>query len=200
VRLNARRAEICRTAAQIFLERGFDGTSVSDLARALGMTKAGLYHYFMSKEALLFEIMNFGLDQVRDEVVIPVRAMRDPETRLRQIVMRHARITTRARGAVARLVDETRALPPAFRKRVEQRQRVYFDLIRDTLSELKASGRLRDIEPTVAAFSLLGMILWLPRWYRQGGRLTQDKVAAQIAELAVGGLLRPAGRAGRHRT
>jgi AcrR family transcriptional regulator len=197
VKPNARRAEICRTAAQIFLERGFDGTSVSDLARALGMTKAGLYHYFISKEALLFEIMSFGLDQVRDEVVVPVRAVRNPEARLRQIVIRHARITTRARGAVARLVDETRALPPSLRKKVEQRQRVYFDLIRDTVGELKASGRLRDIDPTVAAFSLLGMILWLPRWYRQGGRLTQDRVADQMAELAVSGLLYPAKRSGR---
>src|ERR1700736_1380005 len=59
-RLNDRRAEICRTAAQIFLVRGFDPTSVNDAARALGMTKAGLYHYFPSKEALLLEIMTFG--------------------------------------------------------------------------------------------------------------------------------------------
>jgi TetR/AcrR family transcriptional regulator, cholesterol catabolism regulator len=193
-KLNARRAEICRTAAQIFRERGFDATSVSDIARALGMTKAGLYHYFTSKEALLFEIMSFGLDRVRDEVVVPVRAVHDPETRLRQIVMRHARITTRARGAVAQLVDETRALPPAARKKIEQRMRVYFDLIRDTLGELKAAGRLRDIDPTVAAFSMLGMILWLPRWFRQGGRMTHDRVAAEIADLALGGLLRPADR------
>ena len=191
-KLNARRAEICRTAAQIFRERGFDATSVSDIARALGMTKAGLYHYFTSKEALLFEIMSFGLDRVRDEVVVPVRAVHDPETRLRQIVIRHARITTRARGAVAQLVDETRALPPAARKKIEQRMRVYFDLIRDTLGELKAAGRLRDIDPTVAAFSMLGMILWLPRWFRQGGRITHDRVAAEIADLALSGLLRPA--------
>src|SRR5713226_2567579 len=87
-----RRAEICRTAAQIFRDRGYDATSVSDIARALGMTKAGLYHYVDSKEALLFEIMTYGLDRVRDEVVLPARAIRDPEERLRQIVIRHARI------------------------------------------------------------------------------------------------------------
>jgi len=62
-----RRAEICRTAAQIFRDRGYDATSVSDIARALGMTKAGLYHYFDSKEALLFEIMTYGLERVRDD-------------------------------------------------------------------------------------------------------------------------------------
>src|SRR2546427_7821222 len=97
-RLDARRAEICRAAAQIFRDRGFDATSVSDIARALKMTKAGLYHYFTSKEALLYEIMMFGLDRVRDEVVIPLQAVKDPEERLRQLVVRHARITTRAHG------------------------------------------------------------------------------------------------------
>src|SRR6478736_7357909 len=88
--LSSRRGEICRTAAQIFRDRGFDATSMSDLARSLGMTKAGLYHYFESKEALLFEILSYGLDRVRDDVVLPVRGIRDPEERLHQIVMRHA--------------------------------------------------------------------------------------------------------------
>jgi AcrR family transcriptional regulator len=187
--LNGRRAEICRTAAQIFRDRGFDATSVSDVARALGLTKAGLYHYFDSKESLLFEIMSFGLDRVRDEVVIPVRAIRDPEQRLRQLVVRHARITTRGQGAVAHLGDEIRALPPAARRQIEQRHRVYFDLIRNTLTELKRAGRLRDVDVTVAAFSVIGMILWLPRWFRQDGRLSQEQVAEQIAELALGGLI-----------
>ena len=57
---DSRRAAMCRAAAQIFRDRGFDATSVSDIARALGLTKAGLYHHFESKEALLFEIMSFG--------------------------------------------------------------------------------------------------------------------------------------------
>ena len=189
-RLNSRRAEICRTAAQIFHDRGFDATSVSDIARALDMTKAGLYHYFTSKEALLFEIMAFGLDQVHDEVLMPVRTIRDPEVRLRQLIVRHARITTRARGAVTFLVDETRALPPAQRKKIERRMRVYLDLVRDTLDELAKAGRLRDVDRTAAAFSVIGMILWLPRWFRHGGRLTPEEAADEIADLALGGLLR----------
>jgi len=186
-----------RTAAQMFRHRGFDATSVSDVARALGLTKAGLYHHFESKEALLFEIMMFGLDKVRDEVIVPVRAIRDPEQRLRQLIVRHARITTRGHGAVAHLGDEIRALPPAARKQVERRMRVYFDLVRDTLGELQADGRLCDVDRTVATFSLIGMILWLPRWFRQDGRLTQEQVAESIANLALGGLIR---RRPRHRS
>ena len=194
-RPDPRRSEMYRTIAQLFRDRGFDATSVSDIARALGLTKAGLYHHFDSKEALLFEIMMFGLDKVRDEVILPVRAISDPEERLRQLITRHARITTRGHGAVAHLQDEIRALPPPARKQVEHRMRVYFDLVRGTLDELRAAGRLCDVDTTVATFSLIGMILWLPRWFRQDGRLTQDHVAENIANLALGGLVPPRARA-----
>lgn len=195
--VESRRVEICRTAAQIFRDRGYDATSVSDIARALGLTKAGLYHYFDSKEALLFEIMTYGLERVRDEVVLPVRAIRDPEERLRQIVLRHARITTDGRGAVAHLGDEIRALPPTARRQIEERMRFYLDLVRGTLVELKNAGRLQDVDPTVAAFSILGMVLWLPRWFRQDGRLSQERVASEITKLALGGLIRQAKPRGR---
>src|SRR5262245_52764948 len=105
----SRRAELCRTAAHLFRDRGLDATSGSDVARALGMTKAGLYDYVESKEALLFEIVGYGLDRVRDEVVVPIRAIRDPEERLHQIVIRHDSIATQGRGAVTHLNDEIRA-------------------------------------------------------------------------------------------
>jgi TetR/AcrR family transcriptional regulator, cholesterol catabolism regulator len=189
-RPDPRRAAMYRTVAEIFRDRGFDATSVSDVARALGLTKAGLYHHFESKEALLFEIIMFGFDKMRDEVIVPVRAIRDPEERLRQLILRHARIITRGHGAGAHLNDEMRALPAAARKQIEQRMRVYFDLVRDTLGELDAAGRLQSVDPTVATFSLIGAILWLPRWFRQDGRLSQEQVAEQLVKIALGGLIR----------
>ena len=198
-RLDNRRAEICRTAAQIIREQGYDATSVNDIARALGITKAGLYHYISSKEALLFEIMSFGMDQIDAEVIAPLAGVRDPEERLRQILIRHATIATRAHGAVAQLADEIRALPPPARRKIQQRTRDYFHLVRDTLAELKTAGRLRDVDLTVAAFTLLGMILWTPRWFRQGGRLTSEQVAAEVAQIGMAGLLRPPARPRRRR-
>lgn len=188
----ARRAEICRTAAQVIRDRGFEATSVNDIARALGITKAGLYHYISGKDALLLEILTFGMDQIDAEVVVPVRQVEDPEERLRQIIIRHARIVTRAQGAVTHLGNEVRGLPAAMRKKVERRHRVYFDLIRDTLNELHLQGRLNDVDQTVAAFSILSAILWLPRWFRPGGALNAEQVSVEIAKIALGGLLRPA--------
>jgi AcrR family transcriptional regulator len=185
-----RRAEICRAAARIFRDRGYDATAVSDIARALRMTKAGLYHYFPSKEAMLFEIMSFGMERMEDEVMRPARNLRDPEARLRQMITQHARIITRAEGAVAQLFHEQRALPAAMRKVVNEQERRYFHLVRDTLEELKAAGRLREVDPSIAALSLIGMIQWLPRWFREDGPLTVDEAALEVTDLAFAAVLK----------
>ena len=88
------------------------------------------------------------------------------------------------------------------RRQIEDRMRIYIDMIRGTLRELKTAGRLRDVDPTVACFSVVGMILWLPRWYRQGGRLSQEQVANEIMKLAVNGVVqrRSVARLRVHRT
>ncbi|MFL6253563.1 MAG: TetR/AcrR family transcriptional regulator [Pyrinomonadaceae bacterium] len=188
---NERVAEIYRTAAQIIRRKGYDATSVNDIANALGMTKAGLYHYINGKKELLYDIMNFGLGELDEEVATPARAVRDPAARLRFIVDAHARLVTRGQGAITILVDEVTALTPAQQRKITQSKRAYFDFLRGTLDELKAAGKMQDVDTTAAAFSLLGMINWLSRWFQQGGALTEEQAAEQIVKIALHGLLRP---------
>lgn len=192
---NDRLAEIYRTAAQIILRKGYDATSVNDIANALGMTKAGLYHYINGKKELLFDIMNFGLDELEEEVVTPAHAIADPSARLHFIIESHARLVTRGQGAITILVDEITALTPAQSRKITSRKREYFDRLRELLNQIKSEGRLADVDTTVATFSLLGMINWLSRWFRQDGALTEEHVAAEIAKIALHGLLRPESRA-----
>ncbi len=175
----------------MFRDRGFDATAVSDIARALRMTKAGLYHYFPSKDAMLFEIMSFGMERMEDEVIRPAKTQRDPAKRLREMLLRHARIITRAEGAVAQLFHEQRALPAGMRQVVNQQERRYFHLVRDALKELRSAGRLRAVDPSVAALSLIGMVQWLPRWFREDGALSIDEAAGQLADLAVAAVVLP---------
>lgn len=189
---NERLAEIYRAAAQIILRKGYDATSVNDIADALGMTKAGLYHYINGKKELLFDIMNFGLGELDEEVAAPARGIEDPAARLRFVVAAHARLVTRGQGAITILVDEITALTPPQQRKVTQRKRAYFDFLRGTLDELKAAGQLQDVDTTAATFSLLGMINWLSRWFRQGGALTEEQAADQLVRIATHGLLRPA--------
>jgi TetR/AcrR family transcriptional regulator, cholesterol catabolism regulator len=196
---NERLAEIYRTAAQIILRKGYDAASVNDIANALGMTKAGLYHYISGKKELLFDIMNFGLDELEEEVAVPARAIKDAEARLRFIISAHAQLVTRGQGAITILVDEVTALTPAQGRKITRRKREYFDNLRDLLDELKANGRLQDVDTTAATFCLLGMINWLSRWFRQDGALTAEQAAAELVKISLGGLLVAQSRAAKTR-
>ncbi len=186
-----RLAEIYRAAAQIILRKGYDATSVNDIANALGMTKAGLYHYINGKKELLFDIMNFGLWELDEEVAALAEAIDDPAARLRFIIDAHARLVTRGQGAITILVDEVTALTPAQQRKITQSKRKYFDFLRGTLDELKAAGKMQDVNTTAAAFSLLGMINWLSRWFQQGGALDEEQAADEIVKIALHGLLKP---------
>ncbi|HEY8711732.1 MAG TPA: TetR/AcrR family transcriptional regulator [Thermoanaerobaculia bacterium] len=194
VQSDGRAGEVYRTAAEMILQKGYDATSVSDIAGALGITKAGLYHYIHGKTQLLFDIMQYGLDQLDREVAQPAKEIADAETRLRFMIGMHARIVTRAHGAVTILVDEARALAPAQNRKITRRKRDYFDFLRATLREMKGERKLRDVDVTVAAFSLLGTINWLSRWYRPDGALDEEQIAEQIVDIALNGLIRPAAR------
>jgi hypothetical protein len=114
------------------------------------------------------------------------------------MITQHARIITRAEGAVAQLFHEQRALPASMRKVVNEQERRYFHLVRDTLEELKAAGRLREVDPSIAALSLIGMIQWLPRWFREDGPLTVDEAALEVTDLAFAAVLKT-GRPARRR-
>ena len=190
-RLNPRRFEICMKAARIFVQKGFDATSVSDIAAALGVTKAGLYHHIESKEALLYDIVSLGMDWLDEDVIRPVSGIADPETRLEQILVRHATLTACNEGWITILLDDIEALKPPQRRGIEHRKRVYVEIVRNTLVELQRAGRLRPLDPMVAALGVLGMIVWLPRWVKPRRSLSCDQVARQIADIALAGLLLP---------
>jgi AcrR family transcriptional regulator len=191
--VDGRAAEVYRTAAKLILEKGYDATSVGDIADALGITKAGLYHYISGKTELLYDIMKYGLEELEREVMVPAREIGDPAERLRFLVTTHAQIVTRGDGAVTILVDEARALTPVQYRKVTKLKRAYVDYIRETLEELRAAGKLRDVDITVAAFSIIAAVNWLSRWYRPGGALSANEIAEQITDIALNGVMRRQG-------
>jgi TetR/AcrR family transcriptional regulator, cholesterol catabolism regulator len=190
-----RRAEIYNAAAKIISEKGFDAMTMNDIAQAVGMTKAGIYHYIEGKQNMLFAIMNYGMDKLDNGVIAPASQIEDAEKRLISIIEYHAKLITQGTNAITVLVDEVAGLSAVQRKKIIQRKRVYFDFIRDTLNTLKEDGKLKDVDTTVAAFSILGMLLWISRWYHAEGKLTSDQVADEVLKIAVGGMLRTPKRA-----
>lgn len=191
-----RLAEIYRAAAQIICDKGYDATSMNDIAEAVGITKSGLYHHVSGKRNLLFSIMNFGMDSLEEQVIVPALEIKDAEQRLRTIIGNHvqlitSRSTVRGNNPVSIVVDEVSGLTLPQRRKIDQRKRAYVDLIRAALTQLKDEGKLRDLDVTAATFSLLGMILWLSRWYSPQGRLSPEQVSEEVTKIALSGLLRP---------
>src|SRR5688500_10971580 len=185
-----RRAEIYNAAEKIICEKGFDAMTMNDIAQAVGMTKAGIYHYINGKKDMLYAVMSYGMDSLENNVIAPASVCKDAQQRLREIISNHARLISTGQNTIAIVVDEVTGLAPAHRKKINQRKRLYLDFIRDTLKQLKEEGRLKDVDVTVAAFSILGMILWLSRWYRQDGKLNSEEVTDEILKIALGGVLR----------
>lgn len=188
--------QIYRAAAWLFCEKGYEATSMSDIAERVGITKAGVYHFIQgTKQELLFEIISFGLDRLDAIVIEPARAIPAPEARLRFIIASHVGLiisgsTSEGYNPVTIVVEEVSGLAPQQLQLVNQRKRGYVDLVRDTLKELQGEGKLKDVNPTVTAFSLLGSILWVARWYRASGSLTAETVAAEISKIVFGGILK----------
>ena len=87
----ARNEEIFRTAAELMVTRGYAGTSMGDLAKAVGMTKAGLYHHISSKQDMLFQILLHAMEGLERTVIEPAKHIKDPEERLREILRLHVR-------------------------------------------------------------------------------------------------------------
>jgi AcrR family transcriptional regulator len=170
--------------------KGYEATSVNEIADAVGLTKAGLYHYIRGKEQLLFAIMNYAMDVVDTSVTGPARNIADPELRLQTMLESHMEIVLKGVGAVTNLLEEAWALTPAHRRAIRARERAYFEAIRSALAQLAVLGKLRDVDPTVATFSLLGMVLWISRWYRRDGALSPQAALKDYLEIAMSSVLK----------
>ncbi len=176
--------------------KGYEATSMNDIADAVGLTKAGMYHYIPGKEHLLFEIMSFAMDMVDQDVIGPAQDLADAEQRLRTMIDRHARRILQSGGEVTILLEEMWALTPVHRRTIRRRKRVYFETVRRTLEQLASEGRLRKVDPSVATFSLFGMINWISRWYRRDGKLPPEAIVTDFTEIAMSSVLRSDSRTG----
>jgi TetR/AcrR family transcriptional regulator, cholesterol catabolism regulator len=199
------RQEILRTAARLFQQRGYDATSMNDVAASLKLSKGGLYHHFQSKDEILFEIMNHAMDITEERVLAPVRAIADPEDRLRALIRLHMEIVLSPRDReITVMLHENHPLPPALRKRINTRKKEYVHFVETLMAEVQQSAAKKSpkqsdrivqrpgasaVTPRAAAFALLGMINWIYQWYKPEGDLQANNLIPQFTELVFGGIL-----------
>jgi TetR/AcrR family transcriptional regulator, cholesterol catabolism regulator len=183
--------EICRVAARVFYEKGYTGASMQEIAEAVGLTKAGLYHHIGSKDRLLFEIMNYGMDILKETVLDRVAEIQDPRRRLRETIAGHIDLIVRARDLeITVILHENRSLQGVWREKINARKRQYIIFLENLITEVqKNSSAAPVISPKVAAFALLGMINWLYQWYDIQGPIAERELAQAYTDFFLRGLL-----------
>ncbi len=184
---------IMETAARLICERGYEGTSMQEIAAACRMTKAGLYHHVQNKEQLLFDIMSYGMSAFEQQVLDQVRELPDPVERLRECMRLNIHLVTGGCSKeVIIILHEHATLTGEARAFIDGRKKRYVRFLEDSFSEAVRLGRIRPVQPTVAAFSFLGMVLWIYKWFQPDGRLSAEQVSDGMVDLLFTGLVAPA--------
>ncbi|HXV59622.1 MAG TPA: TetR/AcrR family transcriptional regulator [Vicinamibacteria bacterium] len=189
-RLNQRRAQILEKAAHLFCVKGYDSTSMSDIADEVGITKAGLYYFVESKEHLLYLITDYGLDLLDETVIQPLEVVAEPRQHLQQLIRLHVHMVLNRPREVTIILHERTALTGVYREKILQRKKDYINYVRHLLKQLQASGDARaDVDPTAATFFLLGALNWVYQWYKVDGPLSEEQLATELISLFTKGFL-----------
>jgi AcrR family transcriptional regulator len=184
------RDQVLGIAVSLFNEKGYDATSVSDLAERLGLTKSALYHHFASKE----HVLDLALD---DALTSLERVLEHPEA---QHGPADARLAHVIRGAVRVLIEKLPSVTLLLRVRgnspVElsalERRRVFDHRVTEVVRRAQGEGHLRaDVDPAVATRLVFGMVNSLTEWYRPGGALDAEQLSTVVLSTALDGLRTP---------
>lgn len=180
------REQILLAALQCFLEKGYHGTSVRDIATRSDLSVPGLYHHFSSKMALLEELMNDTMDDLVADVAGALdRARPDPVTRFEAVVESHVRFHCERQEESFLGNSELRSLPHEARERlVEKRDEVqrFFEL---PINEGIEAGIFEVKRPHETARALASMCVAVASWYHPGGELSPDDVVAIYRDLGL---------------
>jgi AcrR family transcriptional regulator len=182
--------EILEGAARLIYQRGYEATSMQEIAEACGLTKAGLYHHIKTKEALLLAIMHYGMDLFDDMVIAKVADIADPVARLRECMARNiALVTQDASKEVTIILHEHQTLTGTSRDEINVRKKRYVRFLEAAFREAAERGQVRAVDPTLAAFSFLGVVLWIYKWYRADGKLSARQLSDGTIDLFFEGLM-----------
>ncbi len=176
-----RREAILAAAGQLFAKKGFPGTAVAELAKACDTSKSLIYHYFPSKDDILYAVMVEHLDALT-EAAETACASGSAEVRLRKLTVAFMRLYASAQNQHKVLLNELDNLPPARRADVVAKQRRIIDAAESVLAEIATGGG--ELPATMLFF---GMINWTHTWFRPGGAVSAGELADMAVDLMLGG-------------
>lgn len=184
-----KRLAILGAAARAIAEHGFHGMSMRDLAAETGQVVAGLYNYFPSKEAVLFEIQTSAFETLIATAEDVLRGVESPRDRLFAFIYQHVRYVAEHADVMHVLVEEAGALPTPKRAKIRALKERYFGLCRGIVADLYqdgSQGGRGDLERIT--YGTFGMINWVYGWYRREQHGTPGEVARSLHRLVLSGL------------
>ena len=180
-----RREAIVDNAAKLFATTGFRGASVSDLATACNISKSLIYHYYPSKEDILYAVMASHIDVLRDDLEEILAGEREPYSRLHAIVHRFMRLYAGAADRQKVLLNELDRLPESKRQAIIVKQRAIVGAVADIFVELEPSLKSNPNKARAKAMLFFGMINWTHIWFDPAGPISPDQLADMALEMAL---------------
>lgn len=180
--------QILIAAAQIFRNKGFHAASMQDIAEAVNLQKASLYHHVNSKQEILLELLDQALDVVTVQVSEAIEANGSAENRLKNAVSAYLATMLEHRDLASVLLLEHRSLEPELQARHIPRRDRFEKLWRDLIEEGKALGVFHCDNPALAARAILGTLNWTITWYRPEGSLSASEISQNYVNLFLRGL------------
>jgi AcrR family transcriptional regulator len=187
-RFDLRLAEILAHATEVFCKKGYEGASMRDLSRASGISLAGLYYYFESKQRLLFLIQKHTFTTIVQRLKTRLEGVSDPEQRVRIFILNHLEYFLDNQAAMKVLSHEAEALESDFASEVAAIKREYYRICVGLLDELK-SDRALEFSTRIAVLSLFGMMNWIYTWHNPRVDADAEHLAREMSDIFLRGLM-----------
>jgi TetR/AcrR family transcriptional regulator, cholesterol catabolism regulator len=186
-RYDARLAEILVHATEVFCRKGYEGASMRDLSRASGMSLAGLYYYFESKERLLFLIQKHTFSTIVQRLKRRLESVGDPEERIRIFILNHLEYFLANHAAMKVLSHEAEILKNDFASELAAIKREYYRICLGLLDELKCERGLQ-LSSRIAVLSLFGMMNWIYTWHNPRVDADAESIAREMGDIFLRGV------------
>jgi AcrR family transcriptional regulator len=187
-RYDRRLAEILGHATEVFCKKGYEGASMRDLSRESGMSLAGLYYYFESKERLLYLIQKHTFTTIVQRLKTRLEGVNDAEERVRIFILNHLEYFLANQAAMKVLSHEAEALKNGFATEVAAIKREYYRICVGLLDNLKADRGLQ-FSTRIAVLSLFGMMNWIYTWHNPRVDADAVSIAREMGDVFLRGVM-----------
>lgn len=174
---------LCR-AAVLFYERGFDATSIRDLAEATGISSSTLYHHYRNKQEILYAVVHRFMRAFNVAIIPTLRdTERSPTERLDEAVRLHLEISDARRAELLRVNHIRASLNEAQVRELTRLQWAYQDAVKHVIEEGRAAGEFATDDVDLATMALLDMLNGVRSWFRHSGALSLNDVVARYTAM-----------------